>query len=309
MKISIIGAGRVGSSTAFALVQHSVADEIVLIDINEDLAEGEALDILHATTYHKRTNVHAGSFEDMRNSDIVIITAGTDQKKGETRFDLLNKNVEIIKSISKKIIHFAPDSIAINITNPVDILSYIIYEVTGFPWQRVIGTGTVLDTARLRSLIASNCNISPSSVHVYVIGEHGDSELAVWSSAMIGGLPIKKFCAHCPKKEKCGNIMEKLFTKTKNAAYEIIKRKGATNYGIAAATTQLVEAIVKNENKVLTPSTFYNGIYIGYPAVIGKRGVKRLVNIELDSNEKMIFEHSKEIIREHLNKVNIKTIE
>ncbi len=303
LKISIIGTGRVGSSTAFALINAAVADEIVLYDLNKEMAEGEALDLLHATTFHKRMIIRAGEYSDIEGSDIVIITAGAAQKPGETRLDLTIKNAKIIKGISENIKKYAPNALIINITNPVDVMSYVVWKVTGFESNRVIGTGTILDTARLRALIGKNCGVSPMSVHAYIIGEHGDSELAAWSSAMIGGVPIKGFCRNCPYKDSCNKDLSKIFEDVKNSAYTIISKKGATNYGIASATTALVESIIKNEGRVYTPSVLLDDMYIGYPAVINKDGVERTIDITMNDEETEKFERSKNIIKEYLESI------
>lgn len=300
MKISIIGTGRVGSSTAYALINKALVDELILFDINKNIAEGEALDLLHATTFHKRMIIKAGEYSDIKDSDIVIITADAAQKPGETRLDLVVKNAKIIKEISENIKKYAPNSLVINITNPVDVLSYVVWKVTGFESNKVIGTGTILDTARLRSLVGANCGVSPMSVHAYVIGEHGDSELAAWSSAMIGGVPIKNFCQNCPYQNSCDSDLNKIFEEVKDSAYNIINKKGATNYGIASATSSLVESIVKNEGRVYTPSILLDDLYIGYPAVINKDGVERTINITLSEEETKKFENSKKIIQEYL---------
>lgn len=300
MKISIIGTGRVGSSTAYALINKALVDELILFDTNKIIAEGEALDLLHATTFHKRMIIKTGEYSDIKDSDIVIITAGAAQKPGETRLDLAVKNAKIIKDISENIKKYAPNSLVINITNPVDVLSYVVWKVTGFESNKVIGTGTILDTARLRSLVGANCGVSPMSVHAYVIGEHGDSELAAWSSAMIGGVPIKNFCQNCPYQNSCDSDLNKIFEEVKDSAYNIINKKGATNYGIASATSSLVESIVKNEGRVYTPSILLDDLYIGYPAVINKDGVERTINITLNEEETKKFENSKKIIQEYL---------
>ncbi|QTA38073.1 L-lactate dehydrogenase [Thermosipho ferrireducens] len=301
MKISIFGAGRVGTSVAFSILHKAVADEIVIVDINLEKAEGEALDLYHGTPFFKRCDVKAGTSRDIKNSDIVIITAGAAQKPGETRLDLTVRNAKIMKDIASQIKEYAPDSLIINITNPVDVLTYLLWKETGFESGRVIGTGTILDTARFRSLVARNCDVSPTSVHAYIIGEHGDSEFVVWSNAMIGGVQLSKFCSFC-EKESCTSL-EILFEETKNAAYKIIQKKGATNYAIGAVTSTLVESIVKDEKRVWTPSVLIDDIYIGYPAVIGRDGVKRIVKIDLDEEEQGLFERSKNIVREFVSKI------
>ncbi len=301
MKVTIYGAGRVGSSTAFAILEKKVFEEIVIVDLNKDLAEGEAMDLLHSTPFSKRTIVRAGTGEDMAGSDIVVITAGAAQKPGETRLQLTQKNASIVGTIAKEIKRYSPDSIVINVTNPVDVLTFVIWKTLETDPSKVVGTGTILDTARLRSLIGLNCNVSPLSVHAYVIGEHGDSEVVTWSSATIGGIKIKDFCNSCSV-GKC-NMFDSVENDVKNAAYEIIKRKGATNYAIAKAVASFVESIVKNENRVWTPSVFKNDIYIGYPAIVGKNGVKQLLELNLSKEEKVKFQNSCDIIKKAIKEI------
>lgn len=302
MKVSIIGAGRVGVSIAFSLLHKKIFDEMVIIDKNFEKAEGEALDLYHSTPMFKRTNVYAGSFNDMKGSNFVIITAGASQKPGETRLDLTKRNVAIIKDIARNISLYAKDSIVINVTNPVDVLTYILWKETGMPHSKVIGSGTILDTSRFRSLVSKHCKVSPTSIHAYIIGEHGDSELMIWSSATIGGVNIKRFCENC----KINNCLplEKLFEETKSAAYTIIEKKGATNLAIGAITAAFVESIYKDEKKVWTPSVFLDDLYIGFPAIVGRYGIERIVNIPMDENEKNLFENSKNIIKKYLAEVD-----
>ncbi len=303
MKLSIYGAGRVGATTAFALLEKRLFDEIVLVDINRELAEGEAMDLFHSTPFSKRTIVRPGTAEDIANSDVIIITAGASQKQGETRLQLLDRNVGIIQKIADEIMRYSAQSIVINVTNPVDVLTYVLWKRLEADSARVLGTGTILDTARLRSLIGINCRVSPVSVHAYVIGEHGDSEVVAWSAATIGGVKIKEFCEHCARRG-CLSF-EKIEEEVRNAAYEIIRRKGATNYAIAQATANFVESILKNEQRVWTPSVLYEDIYIGYPAIVGRQGVQRIIPLRLSKEEEQKFAQSCEIIRKTLRQLKI----
>ncbi|MBO8160171.1 MAG: L-lactate dehydrogenase [Thermosipho sp. (in: Bacteria)] len=302
MKVSIIGAGRVGISIAFSLLHKKIVDEMVIIDKNFQRAEGEALDLYHSTPMFKRCSIYAGDFQDMQGSDFVIITAGASQNPGETRLDLTKRNTAIIKDIAKKIVLYAKESIVINVTNPVDVLTYVLWKETGIAFNRVIGTGTILDTSRFRSLVSRQCKVSPTSIHAYIVGEHGDSELMIWSSATIGGVDIRNFCKKC-KIKNC-TPLERLFEETRNAAYTIIEKKGATNLAIGAVTAAFVESIYKDEKKVWTPSIFLDDLYIGFPAIVGRDGVERIVNIQMDEKEKMLFERSKNIIKKYLSEVN-----
>lgn len=297
MKISMIGAGKVGSTTVYEILQKGLSEEMVLIDINRELAEGEAMDIVHSSPFSRRAKIYSGDFKSLDGSDIVLISAGLAQKEGETRLDLINKNAVLIKEFSEKISKYAPESFMIMISNPVDVLTNVAQHFSGFEKKKVFGTGTVLDTARFRTLIAEHCGISPSSVHAYIIGEHGDSELAVWSAAKMGGISIEDFCKSCPL-PYCGGIdRDSIFSRTKNAAYEIIKRKGATNFAIASATVNILESLIRDEKRILTVSAFHKDTYIGYPSVVGKEGIERLIEIKLDENEKIKFEKSRETIK------------
>ncbi|SHH23275.1 L-lactate dehydrogenase [Thermosipho atlanticus] len=301
MKVSIIGAGRVGVSIAFSLLHKEIVDEMVIIDKNFQRAEGEALDLYHSTPMFKRSNIYAGDFEKMKGSDFVVITAGASQNPGETRLDLTKRNAGIIKSIAREISKYARNSIIINVTNPVDVLTYILWKETGISHERVIGSGTILDTSRFRSLVSRQCRVSPTSIHAYIIGEHGDSELMVWSSATIGGVNIKEFCKRCTIRS-C-TPLENLFVETKNAAYTIIEKKGATNLAIGAVTATFIESMYKDEKRVWTPSILIDDLYIGFPAIVGRNGVERIVNIQLDEQEKELFEKSKSIIKKYLTEV------
>ncbi|MDN5338724.1 MAG: L-lactate dehydrogenase, partial [Thermotogaceae bacterium] len=202
MKVSIIGAGRVGTSIAFSLLHREIVNEMVIIDKDRNRAEGEVLDLYHSTPMFNRCDIYSGDFENISNSDFVIITAGASQKPGETRLDLTKRNVAIMKEIATGIREYSKNSIVINVTNPVDVLTYVLWKELNLPEKRVIGTGTILDTARFRSLVSKQCGVSPASVHAYIIGEHGDSEIMIWSSASIGGVNIRRFCNLC-NSENC----------------------------------------------------------------------------------------------------------
>jgi L-lactate dehydrogenase len=299
----MIGAGNVGSATVFALLEKGYANELVLVDLNRELAEGEAMDIMHATPFYGRTRVISGDYKAIEDSDIVIISAGAAQKEGETRLQLSEKNARIMKAITEEIVKYAPRSKIVVLTNPVDIMTAVVQRVSGFEKSRVIGSGTVLDTMRLRSLISNNCSISASNAHVYIIGEHGDSEVPVWSEAKMGGIPISDYSKECSKPYACSECLGGLFEQTKKAAYEIIRRKGSTNYAIAASTTHIVEAIVRDEKRVLTVSSPMDDFYIGYPAIVGKNGIERTIPLKLSEEEVVLFDKSVEIVREQTEKV------
>jgi L-lactate dehydrogenase len=308
-KISIIGAGSIGATTAFALLQKEVAREIVINDINQEKALGEVLDLMHGSSLNSPCNVILGSLEDTRDSDIIIITAGVAQKPGETRLDLVDKNYKIFKSFVPTIAKLSPNAILLVVSNPVDILAYMTYKLSGFPKNRVIGSGTVLDTTRLRSLLGKYFGIDGRSVQGFVLGEHGDSEFVPWSSLTIGNIPIKDFSEQL--KIEWDEATEKVISDdVKNSAYEVIKRKGATAFSVAAVLTRIVEAFLKDEKTILTVSTLLNdylGIndtYLSVPTIVGKNGVEKVLNIELSKEEEEKFVSSAKIMKEYIDRIN-----
>ncbi|PLV60409.1 L-lactate dehydrogenase [Thermotoga sp. KOL6] len=307
MKVGIIGLGRVGSSTAFALLMKGFAREMVLIDVDKKRAEGDALDLIHGTPFTRRANIYAGEYEDLKGSDVIIVAAGVPQKPGETRLQLLGRNARVMEEIARNVSKYSPESIVIVVTNPVDVLTYFFLKESKMDPRKVFGSGTVLDTARLRTLIAQHCGFSPKSVHVYVIGEHGDSEVPVWSGAMIGGIPLKNMCEICNRCD--ANILKEFAEKTKRAAYEIIERKGATHYAIALAVSDIVETIFFDEKRVLTLSVYlenYLGVEdvcISVPVTLGKSGVERILEIELDEEELEAFRNSANILKSAINEI------
>lgn len=312
MKVSIYGAGRVGVSVAFSLMHRGLIDEIVLIDVDREKAEGEALDLMHSSAMFKRCDVKVGSSEDVAGSDFVVITAGYSQKPGETRLDLVEGNLKIIKHIAHDLRIYANDSIIINVTNPVDVLTYFIWKYTGFDSKKVIGSGTTLDTSRLRVLLSKSCNISPNSIHAYVIGEHGDSEFVPFSLATIGGLKLVDYCKQCKNFSDssanfCPNL-EKIVDEVKLAAYKIIEKKGATNLAIGSVVGSIIESMIKDEKRVWTPSVLYEDVYIGYPAVLSRNGVERILKLTLSEEENVLFEKSLNTIKSVIIEMESKKI-
>ena len=308
-KISIIGAGSIGATTAFALLQKEVAREIVINDINQEKALGEGLDLMHGSSLNSPCNVTLGALEDTKDSDIIIITAGVAQKPGETRLDLVDKNYKIFKSFVPTIAKLSPNAILLVVSNPVDILAYMTYKLSGFPKERVIGSGTVLDTTRLRSLLGKYFGIDGRIVQGYVLGEHGDSEFVPWSSLTIGNIPIKDFSEQL--KIEWDEATEKVIADdVKNAAYEVINRKGATAFSVAAVLTRIVEAFLKDEKTVLSVSTLLNdylgvnNTYLSVPTIVGKNGVEKVLNIELSKEEKDKFVSSAKIMKEYIDRIN-----
>lgn len=304
-KVAIIGAGFVGSTTAYAMMLEGVASEIVLIDKNRKKAEGEVLDLQHCMQYTRLTEIKAGdSFELVNGASIVVICAGFAQKPGETRTDLLRKNAEVFKEIVPKIVKYNKDCIVIVVTNPLDVLTYLTLKLSKFPACRVFGAGTVLDSARLRYLIGSHFKVSPKDVLAYILGEHGDSEFIWLSKACIGGVPLKKF--HNFSKE----FIEDAYKQTKNAAYEIINRKGATYYAIALVAVRIVRAILLDQSRVFTVSTLIESDFYGVkdvclsiPTIVRKGGICQRLEIELDEREQMLLKNSADKIRDGINTI------
>ena len=289
-KVAVVGCGFVGSSSAFALMQSGLFSEMVLIDVDRARAEGEALDISHGSPFAVPMRIYAGDYRDAADAAMIVVTAGAAQKPGETRLDLVNKNVAIYRSIIPNIREVGFEGILLIVSNPVDVLTYAAMKMSGLPESRVIGSGTVLDTARLQEALGAHLGVDPRDVEAYIIGEHGDSELAVWSSADVAGVPLKDFCemrGHFDHEQAERRIADEV----RNAAYEIIKRKHATYYGIAMSVTRLCTAIMRDEKCVLPVSSLMVGEYglsdicISMPTIVGRDGIECRVPISLDDDE------------------------
>ncbi len=301
-KCAMIGCGFVGSSSAFSLIQSGLFSELVLIDANTAKAEGEAMDLSHGLPFARPMEIYAGSYDDLTDCGLIIITAGANQKPNETRMDLVNKNVGIFKSILPEIKKRNCEGILLIVSNPVDILTYAALKISGFPPNRVIGSGTVLDTSRLKYLLGQHLNVDSRSIHAFIIGEHGDSELAVWSSANVSGIDLNHYC------ELCGHYnhldsMNRLYEGVRDSAYEIIEKKGATYYGIAMAVRRISECIVRNEHSILPISSLIEGHYgidglcMGVPTVVGSHGVEKMLDIPLSPEEQQKLLASAETLK------------
>jgi L-lactate dehydrogenase len=302
-RVAIVGVGNVGSSFAYALLLSGLASEIVLIDANARRAEGEAMDLQHAVPFVKPTRVWAGDYADCAGAAVTVVAAGAGQKPGETRLDLVRKNAAIFGQIVPRIAEANPSGIILVATNPVDVLSYETWQMSGLPAERVIGSGTILDTARFRAALSEHFGVDPRSVHAFIVGEHGDSEVPVWSSANIAGMHLREFCsANGLRYDQ--DAMESIFTSVRDAAYEIIQRKGATYYAVAAGLLRIVEAIVRDQRTVLSVSSLirdYNGIddvYLSLPTVIHRDGVERVLRIDLSVSEFDGLRESARVLRE-----------
>ncbi|MFH2020335.1 MAG: L-lactate dehydrogenase [archaeon] len=303
-KVAIIGAGFVGSTCAYALFIDGVASEIALIDVNKEKAKGEALDLVHGKLFTSFTKVTYGdSYELCRDADIVVVTAGASQKPGETRLDLTKKNAGILKGIITGITKYNKDCIILMVANPLDVLTYLALKWSKFPDTRVFGTGTTLDTARFRQLLGEYYGVNPTSVHAYILGEHGDSEFPAWSCANIAGIPLKDFKNYNKKK------LEEIFQKTRNAAYEVISTKGSTYYAIGLVVTAIVRDILTDQHKVHPVSclikNFYgiNDVCLSIPAVIKREGIKERIKIPLTKKEVEMLRRSADAIKKYIRQV------
>lgn len=297
-KITVVGAGFVGSACTSALAESGLASTIVLVDVNRDKAEGECMDISHGAAFVQHVDVYAGEYQDTKDSDVVVITAGANQKPGETRLDLIAKNVAILKTIVPQVVRYSPNAIILVVANPVDILSLITYKLSGLPARQVIGSGTVLDSSRLRYVLGERFDINPTNIHAHILGEHGDSEFASWSNVFVGSVPLAEYC------KNLGIDLEALKQSTsdevRNSAYQIIQKKGYTNYAIALAVRRIVEAILRDDHAVLSISSYdaANDIYYSRPAVVGANGWEALVMPELDDEEAKKLEHTQTVLKD-----------
>jgi L-lactate dehydrogenase len=285
---------------------NGAAREIALIDANQAKAAGECMDLNHGLSFTQPAKISFAGFEGCKDSDIVVITAGARQRPGQGRLDLVQANIEIFRKIIPDIVKHAPDAILINVTNPLDVLTYVTLKLSGFPKQRVCGSGTLLDSSRFRYLISDHCRVDPRNVHAYIIGEHGDTELPVWSNANIGGMKIDQYCFYCKNNKSCPHRpeLDKLFDEVKNAAYKIIEAKGATYYAVALALVRITEAILRDENSVLPLSTLIDGycgikdVCLSLPSIVNRGGVERVLNLDLSETEQKLFQHSAQTIKE-----------
>ncbi|TVQ11122.1 MAG: L-lactate dehydrogenase [Leptolyngbya sp. DLM2.Bin27] len=305
MKGVIVGAGQVGLACAYAMMIQNVLDELVLVDINQDKLIGEVMDLEQGMSFVEPTAITAGTMADAAGADVVIITAGAAQKPGETRLELVQKNVEIFKTLIPDIVTHCPEAILLLVSNPVDVLTYTAWKLSGLPQARVLGSGTVLDTGRFRYLLSRRLGIDPRSLHAYIIGEHGDSEVPFWSHANVCGSPLY----HDDMATADRQVMDDIFQQTKNAAYEIIRRKGYTNYAVGLAVTQIVQSIVRDQNRVFTVSCVIDEVLgvedvcLSLPAVVGRQGVSRRLNIVLSAHEQAMLQQSAQTLRNVIDQI------
>ena len=298
-KVVIVGCGNVGMSYAYALLnQRTNVNELILIDLNKDRALGEAMDLNHCLAFApSKIDIRCGNYTDCSDAKIVVIAAGANQNKGETRMDLIYKNSKIFKSIVGDVVKSGFKGIFLVASNPLDVMTYLTWKYSGFDYHRVLGSGTSLDTSRLRYLIGDKLGIGPKNIHAYVIGEHGDSEFVPWSNATVGLQNVGKFLSVEEKQEIADEV--------KNAAYKIIERKGATYYGIGMCLVSITNAILGDENRIITVSTYdkENDVFIGLPTIVNKRGAKGRVFVDLTEEESLQLQHSIDVIKEALEKI------
>ena len=302
-RVAIVGLGNVGASFAYALLFRGLASEIVLIDANGAKAEGEAMDLNHAVPFTHSTRIWAGDYSECAGAAVTVITAGAAQKPGETRLDLVRKNARIFASIVPQVVKHNPGGILLVATNPVDVLTYAAWKLSGLPPERVIGSGTILDTARFRYLLSQHFDVDARSVHGFIVGEHGDSEVPVWSLTNIAGMRLPEYAKHnnanCSQEQ-----MNQIFTQTRDAAYQIIELKGATFYAIAAGLMRITEAILRDQSTVLSVSSLVNGlygiedVYLSLPTVLHRGGVERVIHLELSEDEETKLKNSARVLHE-----------
>jgi L-lactate dehydrogenase len=309
-KIAIVGVGLVGSTFAYSLLLSGIASEIVLIDVNHERAEGEAMDLNHAVPFAHPTKICAGEYSDCEGAAITVIAAGTGQKPGESRLDLVKRNAAIFGSIVPSVAQANPEGIIVVATNPVDVLTYVTLKLAGLPANRVFGSGTILDTARFRYMLSEHLGVDPRSVHAYIIGEHGDSEVPVWSLANVAGMRLPSFCAEngIPLGH---DVTEQIFRQTRDAAYEIITRKGATYYAVAAGLMRITEAILRDQNTVLSISSLITDYYgiddvcLSLPTVVSRHGIERVLRLDLSPHEARGVRKSADVLRQTIESLGV----
>lgn len=310
VKVAIVGTGRVGASCAYALQLRGLASEIVLINADRQRAEGEAMDINHGSLFTKPVRVWAGDYRDCRDANIIVLAAGTSQKPGDTRLNLLKDNARVLARMLSPALRYLEDAIILVAANPVDVLTYLTWQMTGLPSHQVIGSGTILDTARFRFLLGQYFQIETHNIHAYVIGEHGDSQVPVWSLANIAGMRLDEF-SRLNGRPLDSSTRQKIAANTRNAAYEIIRRKGATYYAIAAGLVRIIEAIVRDENSVLTVSGVVNGIRglndtsLSLPSVINRQGIATTLDLPLSNEEETELSRSAKIVGEAIRSLGL----
>ena len=310
VRVAVVGMGNVGSTFAYALLLSGLAAEIVLIDVNRAKAEGEAMDLSHTEPFSHPTRIWAGDYADCAGAVVTVVAAGASQRPGETRLDLVKRNADIFRQIIPQVAKNNPDGILLIATNPVDVLTYLSLKLSGMPPQRVIGSGTVLDTARFRHLLSEHFGVDPRSVHAHIIGEHGDSEVPVWSLANIAGMRLPEFAKArgVPYDEE---KMDAIFRQTRDAAYAIIERKGATFYAVAAGLMRIVEAILRHQHTIMPVSSSITGAYgisdvcLSLPTIMNRDGIEKVLHLELTPSEQAGLRQSAEVLKRTIGSLDL----
>jgi L-lactate dehydrogenase len=306
-RIVVIGAGNVGATIAYTVLMNDLTSEIVMIDVNKEKAQGEVLDMNHGLAYFKQVSIREGDYEDCADADIIVITAGIGRKPGQSRLELAQINSKIIREITKNIMKYAKNPMIVVVSNPVDVLTYIVQKESGLPANRVIGSGTSLDTSRFKFLLSQECKIDVRNIHAYIVGEHGDSEVPLWSHANVAGKPFDEFCNS--NKHAYGIDKKKIFEETQKSGAEIIRLKGATFYGIGMSVARIIACILGNEHAVLTVSTALDGQYdlhdvsLSLPVILGANGVERYMDIYLSDEEYQQLHDSADKLKESIKAV------
>jgi L-lactate dehydrogenase len=310
-KVVIVGAGAVGSTFAYALAQSGLADEIGLLDANHELAMGQVLDLAHGQAFFPSVQICVAEKADYADAHLIVITAGAKQRPGESRLALLQRNADIIQNIMDEILRQNSPAVVLIVSNPVDILTYVAQRRSGWPRGRVIGSGTVLDSGRFRHLLSQHCGVDVHNVHAYVLGEHGDSELAAWSMTNMAGMPIEQFCSFCRKCDDRDKSRREIAEAVKNSAYHIIDYKGATWFAVGLALTRIAATILRNQNSVLTISAVLEGEYglsgvsLGVPCIVSQKGVERILQVNLPPEEQNALEKSATVLREMIAQLKL----
>jgi len=310
-KVVIVGAGAVGSTFAYTLAQSGLADEIGLLDANPELAKGQVLDLAHGQTFFPSVQIREAREADYADAHLIVITAGSKQRPGESRLALLQRNAKIIQEIMDGIVRQNSPAIVLMVSNPVDILTYVAQQRSGWPRGRVLGSGTVLDSARFRHLLSQHCGVDVHNVHAYIIGEHGDSEVAAWSMTHMAGMPVDQYCVVCGKCDDWGKVRREIAEAVKNSAYHIIGYKGATWFAVGLALTHIAAAILRNQNSVLTVSAVLEGEYglsglsLGVPCLVSQKGIERILQAKLSPDEQNALAQSATVLREMIAQLGL----
>jgi len=309
-KVVVVGAGSVGATYCYALAQSGLADEIILIDRNEELARGQVLDLVHGKPFFPTVKIGAGTEDDYTDAQLVVITAGSAQRPGETRLQLLQKNAEIVGGIAESVSRQGCQGVMLIVTNPVDVLTYVALKRSGWERNRVIGSGTVLDSARLRYLIGNHCGVDVHNVHAYVLGEHGDSEFAAWSMTNVAGIKINDYCPICNKCSDWKAERGKIEQQVREAAYQIINAKGSTHFAVGMSLLKITTSILRKQNSVLSVSVLLNGefglkdVCLSVPCVVSDGGIKKIISSPLDTEETVLLNRSADVIKKAIDSLS-----